>query len=294
MTEPLDYGNPGEELAQEFAMFLKGSLRNVIHGAANMERTVPELIADIIMTILKLPFAIIYAMMTYNENIASLFQFIYMMVNWYILVACIFFIYLSIENIYKAFYTSRLAMLGRLKPWYIISSILGVRDTDQNDLDTTIMARNNNFSVNVVKIPMTGLILQVLIAFLMDIVVSVMVSLAWPITTSVFIITTIITCRAPKVFYEYTIVETNITQRGNIQKELKLSKNIISDDRDTFQINKEDFQQEYTNEMSDVSDYEDQKEEEEEEHGEDEEKKVKEEEEISETLLSSEYPSESH
>jgi hypothetical protein len=218
----MDYGTPGEELSQEFSMFMKNAMRNVLHGFNGMERTMPQVIAEILMNILQLPFAILYAMMTYNPTIAGAFKFIYMMFTWYLTVAVLVFAYFLLENIYKSFFTARLALLGRLRPWGLISALVGVHDTRQNDLNTGIVTRNNNFCVNIVKVPMTGLMLQVVIACVIDLVVAAIVSLAWPVTTSVFIITTLFTCRAPKVFYEYTVIENNSTQSGSIHETVQV------------------------------------------------------------------------
>jgi len=218
----MDYGTPGEELSQEFAMFMKNTMRSFLHGFNGMERTMPQVVAEILMNILQLPFSILYAMMTHNPTIAGAFKFIYMMFTWYLTVAVLVFAYFLLENIYKSFFTARLALLGRLRPWGLISALVGVHDTRQNDLNTGIVTRNNNFCVNVVKVPMTGLMLQVVVACVIDLVVAVIVSLAWPVTTSVFIITTLFTCRAPKVFYEYTVIENNSTQSGSIHETVRV------------------------------------------------------------------------
>lgn len=251
--EGMDYGNPGEHMAQEFAMYMKSTLRSIVHEAYNAERTIPQIVADMIMTVIQLPFAILYALMTYNETFASMFKFFYMMFVWYLTVACIVFCYFLLENIYKSFFTARLALLGRLEPWRIITSVVGVRDTLQNDIKTEMTAKANNFSVNVIKVPMTGLMLQVVVACLLDLGIALIVSLAWPVTTFVFIVTTIFTCKAPKVFYEYTKIETNSTQAGNIHQSVALEKekqmrtkktNGFQEQEEKEEILKQDFQEE--------------------------------------------------
>jgi hypothetical protein len=233
----MEYGTPSEEMAQEFAMFMKGAMRNLIHGAASMDRTVPQVIAEVIMTVLKLPISIIYAMMTYNETLASAFKFIYVMFMWYVTVTAIVFLFFLLENVYKSFFAARLAVLGRLRPWGIVTSLLGIRDTNQNDLHTELAARNNNFSVNVVKVPTTGLMLQVAVAFVVDIFIGAIVSLAWPITGSVFIITTLVSCRSPRIFYEYTMVEASNTHSGSIQEAVEREQQRHEEYRSTNGVN---------------------------------------------------------
>jgi hypothetical protein len=202
-----DYGTNADVLSQEFAIFMKQSFRTLLENFQNSERTMGQIIGEFIVTLLKLPFAVIYSMAAYNPKIAHVIFFFYTVAWWYFLVAGIIFAYFMVENIYKTFVSSRLALLGRLRPWGIVHKMLGIRDTLKNDIHSRVVTNTDHFTVNEVRVPMSGLLLQIMIASVVDIVVALAVSLAWPITTSVFIITTLFTFKAPSVFYTYTLVE---------------------------------------------------------------------------------------
>jgi len=202
-----DYGGPSEEISQEMAIFMKQTFRTLLENFQNSERTLGQIIGEFIVNLMKLPFAVVYAIAAYNPTVAHVIYFFYVVIWWYLLVSLVIFAYFIMENIYKTFVSSRLALLGRLRPWGIVHKMLGIRDTLKNDIHSRVVTNTDHFTVNEVQVPMSGLLLQIMIASVVDIVVGAAVSLTWPITTSVFIITTLFTFKAPSVFYTYTLVE---------------------------------------------------------------------------------------
>jgi hypothetical protein len=207
MAEGLNYGGPAEEVSQEFAIFMKQSFRQLFESIQNSERSSGQIIGDFVVDLMKLPFAVVYAIATYNPAVARIIVFFYSLFWWYFLLAGIFFTYFMLESVYKTFVSTRLALLGRLRPWGIVHRMLGVRDTLKNDARSRIITATDHFSINEVRVPMTGLLLQITTAALVDVAVAAVVSLSWPITASVFIVTTLLTLKAPSVFYTYTLVE---------------------------------------------------------------------------------------
>ena len=218
-----DYGGPAEEVSQEFAIFMKQTFRTLLENFQNSDRSAGQIIGEFFITVLKLPFAVVYAMATYDPRIAHVIFFFYTIAWWYFLLVGIFFSYFMVENIYKTFVASRLAILGRLRPWGIVHRTLGIRDTLKNDIQSRVVTKTDHYTVNEVRVPMSGLMLQIMVAFFTDIVIAAILSFAWPITLGVFIITTLFTFRAPSVFYTYTLVEgekiQNVAEESYIEEE---------------------------------------------------------------------------
>jgi hypothetical protein len=196
-----DYGTRGSEVAHEFEMFLKSEFRRIVGEYENSRMTFPQLISHGIIYLIKFPFLIMYEIGTHNVAVAYVFSMFWTaLVIWFI-VACIIQAMYSLELGYKAVRSVKMMLQKNYRPWDIILYIMGIRHGDKSSIFYHDEKYDNLFIMDVFDVPMTAIMIQIAITMVADLVISLILSILWPLWAPMFFLATIFSFKSPKLYY---------------------------------------------------------------------------------------------